>query len=199
MMHEMLHTCELSTNTKTMNNLDAENIVFRNLKLESKNCAIVPNATMEFKKCFVVFFQSKQYLETGKLNQMLIGDGGVIVDKESGLIFSTGSVYTVERYVEAYEAIGDPYAEKSEIISVFQCTNKTNTTDVTKYLHAKLSIGIAKAKEYVDSVVCGKKIELNCKEPEMAIEISQFLNNHGFLAKQFWKSSNNVIRECSQN
>ncbi len=172
-----------------MKNLDAENIVNQIMQLNSIGCAIVPGSTMEFKKCFAVFYQSKQYIETGEFNQMLVGHGHVLVDKESGSIYSTGSAYSVERYVEAFEESGDPFAEKSESLLVVQCSNKNNAPDVIKYLHAKLIIGLAKSKEYVDSIIGGKTIELICKDPIVANEVSEYLNNRGFLTKQLWKSA----------
>jgi hypothetical protein len=174
-----------------MNKSDAENIVSQKMDLKSLSCVIVPDATKEFSKCFAVFYQSKQYVEAGDFNHMLVGHGGVLVDKETENIFRTGSAYPIERYVEAFEESGDPNAEKSDLLLVVQCANKENATDVIKYLHSRLNIGLAQSKKYVDTVVGGNSIEINCKDPLIASEVCGYLNNHGFLTKQLWKNSAN--------
>jgi len=166
---------------------EAENIVASKLELDKKSCSIVPDATREFEKCFAVFYQAKRYIENGDFASILVGHGPVLVDKESGNIFETGSAYPVERYVEAYEVSGDPYTELSHSILISGWNEGANAVDAMKYIRRKLNIGLAESKRYIDSVMGGKAVEINCKDNSTALDICDYLNKHEFIAKQLWK------------
>lgn len=48
--------------------------------------ALIDDATTEFAKCFVFYYQSKDYIESNKLSDMLVGQGPILVDKSTGKI-----------------------------------------------------------------------------------------------------------------
>ena len=170
-----------------MNKYEAETIVARKLELGRKDCSIVPDATREFEKCFAVFYQAKKYIENGDFASMLVGHGPVLVDKESGDVFETGSAYPVERYVEAFEVSGDPYTELSHSILISGWNEGANAVDAMKYIRRKLNIGLAESKRYIDSVMDRKAAEIDCKDNSTARDICDYLNKQGFIAKQLWK------------
>ena len=104
------------TSTFKMNKNDAEKIVERELNLDSLNCSIISESTEEFSKCFAVHYQSKRYIESKKFDDMLVGHGPVLVEKKTGKLYETGSAFSTEHYVEAFEETSDPFAEKSNNI-----------------------------------------------------------------------------------
>ena len=170
---------------------DAENIVAHKLELNKIGCAIVPGSTKEYAKCFAVYYQAEKYLETGEFNSMLVGHGAVLVDRVTENIFKTGSAFPTSKYVEAFERSGDPYAERSEALSILQCSKREDSVSAIKYIHTKLNIGLAQSKQYIDTVMEGKSVQINCNDNLTAQEVCEYLNNHGFIAKQLWKSSAN--------
>ncbi|MDY4385849.1 YrhB domain-containing protein [Pectobacterium aroidearum] len=48
-------------------------------------------------------FQSREYLETGKISALLAGNAPFIIDKDSGEIYSLGTAYPIEKYLQDYE------------------------------------------------------------------------------------------------
>jgi hypothetical protein len=52
----------------------------------------------------VLFSQSKRYLETGDLRDMLIGPGGTLIEKATGRFIRFGSAYSTKTNLHIYEA-----------------------------------------------------------------------------------------------
>jgi hypothetical protein len=63
---------------------------------------LIPEETIEFEYGWVFFYQTKEYIETGDVMQMAVGNAPIIVDKNSGELKLTGTGYPVEYYIEEY-------------------------------------------------------------------------------------------------
>jgi hypothetical protein len=68
-----------------------------------EDCALYYEDIIEKPYGWYFSFQSRKYIETGNLSEMLVGSGGFIVEKESGRIVNFGSVNTREKNFEIYE------------------------------------------------------------------------------------------------
>jgi len=167
---------------------EAENIVERELFLDKKNCSVMPKSTKEFSKCFCIYYQSNNYVETGQFSDMLVGHGPVLIEKSTGRVFETGSALSEEHYVEAFEVCGDPNSELSNKIVITGWLEGANKVLATKCLKESLGIGLAAAKKYTDSVLAGSSETIECKNSTTALEIKNNLAKHGFIAKQLWSN-----------
>jgi hypothetical protein len=67
-------------------------------------CALIEDATVEKPYGWYFWFQSKAYLQSGHFQDMLVGSGGFIVEREDGYVFEFGSAYPLEYNFAAYEA-----------------------------------------------------------------------------------------------
>lgn len=63
----------------------------------------------EHPECWAITCQSKAYVESGDIRDMLVGRGPFIVDRATGKIHETGSGQSEETSVEAFRRWGDPY------------------------------------------------------------------------------------------
>jgi len=84
-------------------------ISFEDAKLIALNeigedCALLNEETLEKSYGWYFCFQSKRFLETKNLSDMLAGSGGFVVEKVDGRVFRFGSAYSLERNLRAYEA-----------------------------------------------------------------------------------------------
>jgi len=52
---------------------------------------------------WLMFPQSKQFIETGDLEYMVMGSGGILVEKEIGRQIEFGSAYSIETNLKIYE------------------------------------------------------------------------------------------------
>jgi hypothetical protein len=66
-------------------------------------CDLVEQATIE--KSYGWYFngQSKKFLATGSIDDMLVGSGGFLVERENGRVVEFGSAYPRETWLENYE------------------------------------------------------------------------------------------------
>ena len=52
---------------------------------------------------WLIFCQSKEYIETGNTEDMAVGSGGTLIEKKSGRKVQFGSAYSTEQNLEIYE------------------------------------------------------------------------------------------------
>lgn len=67
------------------------------------DCALFLEETIEKSYGWYFCFQSKEYIETGNISEMLLGNGGFLVEKENGNVIEFGSAYSPEKNFEIYE------------------------------------------------------------------------------------------------
>lgn len=71
---------------------------------ENFTLTILDEYTITRPKCFVFFYESSRYIETGRFEDRLVGNGPIMIDRSTGLLRSLGTALPVERYIEEYEA-----------------------------------------------------------------------------------------------
>ncbi len=72
-----------------------------------RSIVIDGSATIERSWGWVFFTQSRAYMETGDPSEMLAGNAPLIVERESGRIFETGTADPLDFYLTNFEATGD--------------------------------------------------------------------------------------------
>lgn len=88
------------------------------------DCGLINEATGEKPYGWYFCYQSKAYQESGRMEDMLIGHGGFLVEKMDGRVVEFGSVYPLGRYFELYEA-GFKYRAYDLTISRIYDLNQT--------------------------------------------------------------------------
>jgi hypothetical protein len=66
-------------------------------------CALIETETLEKPYGWYFMYQSREYLETGNHEKMLVGSGGFIVEREDGRVFEFGSAFPIETWLANYE------------------------------------------------------------------------------------------------
>lgn len=171
-----------------MNLPEAEKAVKTYLKQNYSTCGVLINATEEFSKCFAFFYQSYKYIESRDINDMVVGHGPLIVSKETGEIFETGSAYSLEQYVASFNNTGDPMKSIpgwDELgpkwnIEIVSFTSRDNSFGAIKSLKKALAKDLKEAKEILDSFYSGKVVQLSLKNREDAEELVNSLKEFGF-------------------
>jgi len=171
-----------------MNTVEAQNIVEEKIISKLCNCSVIEKYTKEYDTCFVFYYQSNDYIESHDIKDMLVGQGPVIVDKISGKIFETGSAYSTEHYVKAFEACGNPYGEPSSIILITGWQDGANKVGATKLIKQLTGFGLADAKQVIDSVLSGNKESITLLDINKVQNTAEQLNSLGFNNKQLWST-----------
>ena len=71
---------------------------------EGGHLAVDPERIVERPYGWVIFPNTKEYIETGDVRSAVIGSGGVLVLKESGRAIQFGSAMRLEKHLEIYES-----------------------------------------------------------------------------------------------
>jgi len=86
---------------------DARKIVVDFLKAQvrhvGRELVLIDGNTIERDFGWVFFYQSKRYLDTGDLNDAVVGNAPVVVMRADGSVHETGTAYPAEHYLRAFE------------------------------------------------------------------------------------------------
>lgn len=90
---------------KVLNETEARRVILEKISIDgnSVELAIIDDETLEKEWGWVFFYQSKKYMETGDLRDMLAGNAPYIVNKYTGEVVETGTAYDINHYIHEYE------------------------------------------------------------------------------------------------
>jgi len=63
---------------------------------------LLPQLTMEFELGWVFFYQTREYVETGDMMQMMEGNDPLIINKFDGSLHVTGTGLPIEKHIRDY-------------------------------------------------------------------------------------------------
>ena len=75
---------------------------------------IIEEAIQEYDFGWVFCYNSKGFLETGNLAHALAGNAPLIVDRNSGELFVTGTARDLDYYVNNFKRTGNPNKEAND-------------------------------------------------------------------------------------
>jgi hypothetical protein len=81
-------------------------------------CDFVEQATIEKPYGWYFYGQSKKYIATGNMDDMLFGCGGFLVERENGRILDFGSAYSRDIWLANYEKGFKYHAYDLEILQI---------------------------------------------------------------------------------
>jgi len=171
-----------------MHKSEAVKIFESRVLADNPDCALLAESTLERESCFVFFYQSKQYIETGNFKDMVVGHGPVIICKETGKVFHLGSAHTTEHYVNAFEACGDPFGELTASILISSCSEGANAVKAIKCLSPTTGKGLAHSKHVIDQVLGGEGIVVELPALEKVKSTITCLSEYGFYSEQLWSN-----------
>ena len=67
------------------------------------NCGLLEDSIIEKPYGWFLSFQSKAFLRSGDISDMLVGSSGFIVERADGRVFGFGSAYPPEKWIANYE------------------------------------------------------------------------------------------------
>ena len=70
---------------------------------DDDQCVILEEETIEKEWGWVFFYQSKKYIETDDIGEILTGNAPYIVNKKSGQLHVTGTTEDIEHYINEFE------------------------------------------------------------------------------------------------
>ncbi|MFB6455595.1 YrhB domain-containing protein [Chitinophaga sp. Hz27] len=86
--------------------VDAKEVAITYLEKASERSKIdlrlLEDETIEFEIGWMFFYQSEEFIESGDIMKMLVGNSPIIIDKRNGDLSIPGTAYPSEFYIEKY-------------------------------------------------------------------------------------------------
>jgi len=169
-----------------MNRLEAKLIVESHVRENYPGCSIIEDYSEEFASGFVFYFQSKKFLESSGFGDMYVGQGPIIVCKETGGVFETGAAYSAEHYVDAFESCGDPLGEPTDTIVIDGWIDGASAVKAIKCIRQATGLGLANVKSKVDQVLGGDDVVIKLSSIDVVDSTISTLAGIGFQSSQLW-------------
>lgn len=166
----------------------AREIFERNVLALNSDIALLEGATREYPRCFVFIYQSKKFVETGDSAEMLVGHGPVLVSREDGRVFETGSAFSVCHYVKAFEACGNPFGKPTEKVKIVAWHPEANKVRATQLVKEKSEMGLSQAKAVIDNALSNEESFFTARTVEYAEQVVVALKENGFDSVQLWSN-----------
>lgn len=91
---------------------EAENLVkhhFSEFELpEGDDWVIVAEETIRKDWGWIYFYTARKWRETGDLEYAIAGNAPLLIERETGKVFVTGTASSVAHYIQNYESTGNP-------------------------------------------------------------------------------------------
>jgi len=171
-----------------MNLDDAREIFEREVLASRPDCSLVESASREYPRCFIFFYQNKKFIETGRFEDISVGNGPVLISRESGEVFETGSGFSVDHYLKAFDACGDPYGAPTDKVKILACNPTVDKIRAIRLVKEKSGLGLSEAKAAIDNVLSGKTSFFIARNKKCAEEAITALKDCGFESVQVWSS-----------
>lgn len=171
-----------------MNVDEAREIFEREVLATKPDCDILEGKTREYPSCFVFFYQSKKFIETGNFADLLVGQGPVLISREGGKVFETGSAFSLSHYVDTFEACGDPFGKPTEKVKIVGWHPGANKVRATQLVKEKSGMGLQQSKAVIDKALEGGEPVFKAVTVEDAGQAVVELNKNGFNTVQLWSN-----------
>lgn len=170
---------------------EARAIVEREVVENLNGHRLIDDATKEFSTCFAFYYQNETYLKSRVFRDMSVGAGPVIVCKQTGAVYETGSVHSTNHYIKTFEACGDPLAEMTTHIAVYGCNEGTQKQAAIKLIKEHSGLSLKDAKSIVDKASANEESRFSTESTELSEEVVKSLQLFGFKCKQLWSNQIN--------
>ncbi len=164
----------------------AREIFERSVLASNEDWGLVEGETLEYPACFVFFYQSKKFLETGDWSEILVGHGPVFINRENGRVFETGSAQSVSHYITAFEACGDPLGKPTEKVKIFAWNPGANKVRAMQLVRQTSALGLSQAKAVIDNALSNEEPSFSALTVEDAEHAVIALQQEGFDSVQLW-------------
>ncbi|GLT09701.1 ribosomal protein L7/L12 [Sulfitobacter porphyrae] len=128
-------------------------------------------------------YQSTAFIETNDIRDALAGNALILIDSDTGQIFTLGTAFEVSSYVHMYQRFGNPHAEPGSSLELCGWRTGASAVMAIKQIKAHTRLGLKDAKGAVEACLVGNKPIVHCSDPETAEILAQKLSVAGFEIK----------------
>lgn len=126
---------------------------------------------IEYEKVFAICFVNKEYAMSQKMQDLLIGNGPLLIEKTTGKIFKTGSALPLSMLIEAFNKYGCPYISYTNIVKLIIEENHIESKYDILLIKKIFSLPLFKAKQNYDQLLKDKSVNIELKNIDEVNEV----------------------------
>ena len=136
---------------------------------------------------WIIYWTSEKWL-AGDERYAIGGNAPFIVTKDEGKVLMTGTAYSIEHYIAAFEACGDPNAELSQNIHMYGWEVGAQKVPAVKCIRKMSGLGLKESKSLVDRVLADEAVYFLASTIENGQNVVKSLKELGFKSEQLWSN-----------
>ncbi|MES2595396.1 MAG: YrhB domain-containing protein [Verrucomicrobiota bacterium] len=144
------------------------------------NIVLNDAATQSYDFGWVFFWQNRKFLETRDTSFMLVGNAPLLVDRNTGALYVTGTGRSLEYYISNYRLTGDPHREPVWHLTFTQPEDSAKTREAVLLFRDTFKLPLQEAKQAVDHLLKGTQSTFKIGSEERAQQLSASFQNIGF-------------------
>ncbi len=133
---------------------------------------------------WVFGYESQKSLVTKCINDRLLGNAPILVDKHTQEIHTLGTAEPTKVYVNNYVLFGDPHAVLGTRVELFGWRKGARKISAARHIKSRSPLGLGRAKAAVDDCLSNKRNIVECSSVEDAAQLVVELDHLGFDARQ---------------
>jgi hypothetical protein len=144
--------------------------------VESNAWVVYLEHTIERPFGWMFFWSSDLYAKTRDPAYLVGGNSPFIVDRYTGAVVSTGTALPPEHYIQEYE----PHGADLNSVDVVGWRVGADKVAAVQALREHSSLGLADAKDAVDSVLDGRPVRIKTNDANGALDLAAVLEGLNF-------------------
>ncbi|WP_107497387.1 YrhB domain-containing protein [Thalassobius sp. I31.1] len=133
---------------------------------------------------WVFSYQSEAFMRTGELQDALVGNAPILVDKNTHDVHVLGTGLPAECYVENYIACGDPYKFLGKRVLLTGWQHDAQKIKAFRVIRKNTDLSMTATKSCVEDCVRGNQVEIECDDVLTAERLASSLSELGLYAEQ---------------
>jgi ribosomal protein L7/L12 len=112
------------------------------------------------------------------------GNGPVIVDRNTGDLYPTGTAYPLAEYVNNFKETGDPHRRLGRSVTLNDVQCDEHRIEIVKTIRELTHLSLGAAKKFLDDCLDGMKPTVRLESNEIARELARRLTELGMNVTQ---------------
>ncbi len=128
-------------------------------------------------------YNARRHVESGRREDVLVGQGPLLFDKRTGAIIPTGSAQSESISAENYARYGAPYVELGSDVELAPARPDIDRRAAMRAIQAATGLGLQAARSAVDACLAGHGARVTCTSDAAAEALVDRLAEVGILAE----------------
>ena len=148
--------------------------------------ALLHDLTAEHSFGWLFFYTSQDFIRTRDPNDAVGGNAPLLVERETGRLFVTGTAYPTQHYLDRYLETGDPHGEISRCVVLGTPASRPNKLATIQAIRDLAGLAMTDAKSLIDRCLHGEVVAVVAPDADAAGELISRLDALGWNAKRHY-------------